>query len=348
MVRLTALLPLVFLAFRLPLPADVLALQQRLMEVYEENRDAVVRVKAAFRDETEEGRPHVTLKVGTGFFVSQEGHVLVNASRAAGADRIWVEFHDEPYVAEPVGHDRLTNLSVLRVVEPPPGFKFIPVDASLPKPKPGAVVFGISCPLDFKPSPAVGLVSGIENKIGAQVFPTEYIRTTLPVDAGRGGCPVLDIHGRLLGITVASIPDMDASYAMPVEALVRVRDDLLFSGKMVHSWIGFRVAEAADAEGARKVYLSSVVEGAPAEEAGLREGDVLLSIGGREIFGVADVPAAVFFTRANQYTTVRVQRGGEVSEVSVKTLPRPESDPVIAPRPGKKAGAAEADAAAQD
>lgn len=317
-----------------PLAADVLALQQRVIEVFEANRNAVVRVKAAFRTEgEEEGRALVTLKVGTGFFISKEGHVLVNSSRAAGADRVWVEFRGKPYVAEPVGHDRLTNVSVLRVVSPPDDFTFIPVDSGTAKPQLGAIVIGISCPLDFDPSPSMGLVSGMENKIGAQVFPTEYIRTSIAVDSGQGGCPILDINGRLLGMTVASIPDMDSSYAMPVEALIRVRDDILFSGHMIHSWMGFRVAEATDPDGESAVYLSSIVENAPAETAGLKEGDVLLSIGGREIANVADVPSAVFFTRANQYTMVKVRRGDEVFEVSVKTLPRPEKDPLIAPQP---------------
>ncbi len=323
---------LLFLVLLPPLAGDVLALQQRLKEVFVENRDAVVRVKAAFRGETEEGKTHVTLKVGTGFFVSPEGHVLVNSSRAAGADRVWVEFRDESYVAEALGHDRMTNLSLLRVVEPPEGFGFIPVDGSVGMPEPGALVFAISCPLDFKPSPGIGLVTGIENKIGSQVFPTEYIRTNIPVEAGRGGCPILDINGRLLGMTVASIPDLEASYAIPVEALIRVRDDLLFSGKMIHGWLGFRVAEATGEDGVRRVYLSSVVDGGPSEEAGLRDGDILLAIGKRKILGVEDVPAAVFYTRANQYASVTVERDGKPVEISIKTLPRPESDPVIGPK----------------
>jgi len=315
---------------------NVLALQQRLIDVYRENRDAVVRVKAAFEREREDGSKHVKLKVGTGFFISRKGHVLVNASRAAGADRVWIERDDEPYPAKTVGHDRLTNISVLKVREKPEAFAFIPLDSDVETPEVGSIVFAISSPLDFEQTPAFGLITGVENQLGPQVFPTRYIRSTINVEAGEGGCPLLDINGRLVGMTVGAIPEIDASYALPTAALIRVRDDLLFAGEVIHSWMGFEVGRRENAGDGRHVTLTKIVDGSPADKAGLKRGDVLLAIGGREILDVADVPNAVFFTRANQYTTVRVRRDGATREISVKTLPRPEDKPLLEPREGGK------------
>ncbi len=309
---------------------DALALQQRLIGVYEQNKDAVVRVKAAYRGPDEpDGKAHVVLRVGTGFFVSKEGHVLVSASRAAGADRVWIEFKGKPYAAEAVGHDRLTNVSILRVIELPEDFSIIPIDTNLKPPALGSVAVAIACPLDFEPTPSMGLVSGLDKKLGNKVFPTAYIRTSIDVDAGQGGCPVLDLNGSFIGMTVASIPDLGGSYCLPPDALARVRDDLLFSGHMIHSWMGFEVASKLDDDDSNSVYLSKLLEGAPAIEAGLMEGDHLVSIGGRPIVTVSDVPTAVFFTRANQFTTIKVMRGEETLAFSVKALPRPEEDPVI-------------------
>ncbi len=67
-------------------PVSALALQQRVIQIFEQNKDAVVQVKAAYAKPgvTEEGKKEVMLRVGTGFFISREGHVLVSASRAAG------------------------------------------------------------------------------------------------------------------------------------------------------------------------------------------------------------------------------------------------------------------------
>ncbi len=309
---------------------NALALQQRLIEVYEQNKDAVVRVKAAYtQPEIVDAEAKVILRVGTGFFISREGHVLVSASRAVGANRVWIEYQGKSYATEAIGHDRVTNISVLRVLDPPEDFSIIKLDTNVGHPSLGAIAVSIACPLDFEPSPAMGLFTGVDKKLAHQVFPTQYIRTTIPVDAGQGGCPILDINGRFIGMSVASIPDLGGSYCLPVDALARVRDDLIFSGKIIHSWLGFEVTAQLNELDSDEVILSKVHDAAPAAEAGLQQGDRLLAIGGRVIDEVTDVRGAIFFTRANQFTTVKFERDGVVREVSVKPLPRPEDVPEI-------------------
>lgn len=308
---------------------DALALQQRLLHVYEQNKGAVVRVKAAYANTEPDGKTKVMLRVGTGFFISKEGHVLVSASRAVGANRVWIEYQGKSYATEAVGHDRITNISVLRVLEPPEDFSIIKLDPSEPLPAIGSIAVAITCPLDFGPTPVLGLFTGIEKKLGNKVFPTSYIRTSIPVDGGQGGCPILDINGRFVGMSVASISELNGSFSLPVDAIVRVRDDLMFSGHIIHGWMGFEVTSKLLEDDTDGVYLSNVVEGAPAAEAGLMVGDRVTSIGGRSIVDVFDVPGAFFFIRANQFTPVEVYRGEELIKFSVKTLPRPEKNPII-------------------
>lgn len=319
--------------------ADAMALQLRLHELYEQNKGAVVRVKAAYAGGEVDGRQQVMLRVGTGFFISKEGHVLVSASRAAGANRVWIEHEGHSYATEAVGHDRLTNISVLRVLEPPEEFSIINLDPTEPLPKVGSIAVAITCPLDFGPTPVMGLFTGVERKLGPKVFPTSYIRTSIPVDGGQGGCPILDLNGHFIGMSVASIEELNGSFSIPVDALVRVRDDLLFSGHIIHGWMGFEVTTKLLDDDSDGVYLSKVVEDAPAAEAGLLAGDRLVSIAGRQINDVFDVPGAIFFTRANQFTPVEVTRGDEQLSFSVKTLPRPEKNPIIAPEESAEAEA---------
>lgn len=309
--------------------AEALALQERLLEVYQQNKGAIVRVKAAYAGAEVDGKQQVMLRVGTGFFISKEGHVLVSASRAAGASRVWIEHEGKPYATEAVGHDRLTNVSVLRVLEPPDEFSIIKLDAAQPLPSVGSIAIAITSPLDFEPTPVMGLFTGVEKKLGSKVFPTSYIRTSIPVDGGQGGCPILDLNGRFIGMSVASIAELNGSFSLPVDALVRVRDDLMFSGHIIHGWMGFEVTTKLHADDSNGVYISKVLEDAPAADAGLKEGDRLASIAGRPIDDVFDVPGAFFFTRANQFTPVEVYRGEELLKLSVKTLPRPEKDPII-------------------
>jgi serine protease Do len=321
--------------------ADALALQQRLLDVFEQNKSAVVRVKAAYAGTEVDGTTKVTLRVGTGFFISKEGHVLVSASRAAGANRVWIEYEGKPYATEAVGHDRLTNVSVLRVLEPPEDFSIIKLDPAQPLPRVGSIAIAITSPLDFGPTPVMGLFTGIEKKLGNKVFPTSYIRTSIPVDGGQGGCPILDLNGRFIGMSVASIAELNGSFSIPVDALVRVRDDLMFSGHIIHGWMGFEVTSKLLEDDTDGVYLSNVVAGAPAEEAGLLVGDRLVSVAGRQIEDVFDVPGAFFFTRANQFTPVEVYRGEELLKLSVKTLPRPEKEPIIATEEGTESSEVE-------
>lgn len=315
--------------------ADAMALQLRLQEIYEQNKGAVVRVKAAYSGGEVDGKQQVMLRVGTGFFISKEGHVLVSASRAAGASRVWIEHEGQPYATEAVGHDRLTNISVLRVLEPPEEFSIIKLDPAEPLPEIGSIAVAITCPLDFGPTPVMGLFTGVEKKLANKVFPTSYIRTSIPVDGGQGGCPILDLNGRFIGMSVASITELNGSFSIPVDALVRVRDDLMFSGHIIHGWMGFEVTTKLLEDDSNGVYLSKVVEEGPAAEAGILVGDRLVSIAGRQIGDVYDVPGAIFFTRANQFTPVEVEREGEVIKLSVKTLPRPEKNPIIAPEDEK-------------
>ena len=315
--------------------ADALALQQRMVDVFKQNQGAIVRVKAAYRNTDTEPGPKgekkldVMLRVGSGFFISKEGHILVSASRAAGADRVWIEYQGKPYATESIGHDRLTNISVLRVLELPEEFDIIAINPSAPMPELGSIAMAITCPLDFAPSPAMGMVTGYDKKLGPRVFPTGYIRTSISVDGGQGGCPMFDINGRFIGMSVASIAELNGSYCLPPDAVVRVRDDLLFSGKIIHGWMGLEVKAKVELSGDNSVILSRLVDEGPAAEAGLRVGDQVLAIAGRDIEDVSDVPSAIFFTRANQFTPVKVRRGDEELEFSVKTLPRPQTNPLI-------------------
>jgi len=308
---------------------DALAFQERILAVYEQNKGAIVRVKAAYPGLEATSKTQVTLRVGTGFFISQEGHVLVSASRAAGASRVWIEYQGKPYATEAVGHDRQTNVSILRLLDPPEGFSIIKLDPTEPLPAIGSVAVAITCPLDFGPSPVIGLFPGVEKKLGTKIFPTSYLRTSIPVDGGQGGCPIFDLNGRFVGMSVAAITELGASFSLPVDALVRVRDDLMFSGRIIHGWMGFEVTSRLLEGNNRGVYLSRIIEGAPAAEAGLLEGDRLVSISGREIESVFDVPGALFFTRAEQFTDVVASREGKLLKFSVKTLSRPEKGMLI-------------------
>ncbi len=317
-----------FLAISLPVlgNGEFLGLEDRIATLFEENKSALVRVKAIYPPIEDEEIPQVV--IGTGFFISREGLILTNASIVLNPLRVWVEHDDIAYSAEVVGHDERSNIAFLRTHTLPDKFTFFHLVDSPELPRIGTFVLRFSMPLEFKASPSIGLVSGYESRFGERFFPCTYIRTSVPAGPGDGGSAFMDLGGRLLGIQVGSLPDVGSSYILPARAAMRIRDDVLFSGTVTYGWIGFEVEVQSSIEEGRRLVLSQVLENSPAQSVGLMEGDVLRQIGDYPITVLDDLRNAMFYTRVGQYVNVVVQRGTESRRFNVKMAARPENEPM--------------------
>lgn len=303
---------------------NLLSLQNRIVELYEQNHDAIVRVKAANQGLTETGQAGVALKFGTGFFISREGHVMTNASVAYKADRVWVVHDGIEYVAEIVGSDLPNKLTILKVVNTPREFSFLHLSDSMQLQPIGSLVVRISAPLEFAPSPFMGMVSGHESEFGQIEFPTTYMRVTIPGGPGEGGAPLLDLNGKFVGMTLGAIEDMPStSYVLPARAALRLRDDLIFSGQVAYGWVGFDIEAEIGAVTGQKIRVSEILPGTPAEESGLLVGDYLTQIDNKAITSKSDVRDALFATRPEQLITIKGIRGTETFSLDVKIAQRP-------------------------
>lgn len=311
---------------------DFLSLQRRVIEVFNENKNAVVRVKGAYEQKAEGNQPEIVLKIGTGFFISKEGHILANATRTMGARRIWVEHQGVDYAAEFLGGDSVNNIALLRLVTLPDEFGVIRMGETQELPEPGTSAIAISYYLDFDAAPSLGMVQNYARRYGNSIFPTTFLRISVSNDLGEGGSPILDLNGRLIGMMIAALPDIRSSFALPSRAVTRIRDDLLFEGEVQYSWIGMEVQSDPDPETGR-VVINQVIEGTPAYEAGIRSGDFLLQVGEFPIREVEDYPNASFFTRPGQFVTVDILRGGEPLTFNLRVQERPENEPLIVTNP---------------
>ncbi len=305
---------------------DFLGLEERLVSLFEENKSALVRVKAIYPSEEDEEVPQVV--IGTGFFISREGLILTNASIVYQPLRVWIEHDGIAYSADVVGFDERSNIAFLRTHTLPTSFTFLHLTDSSELPPVASFTLRLSMPLEFETSPELGIVSGYESRFGERFFPCTYIRTTIPAGPGDGGSAYLDLKGRLLGIQVGSLPDVGSSYVLPARAALRIRDDILFSGKVTYGWIGFEVEIKTSIDKGQQLFLSQIFPQTPAEEAGLLEGDVLVQIGEYPIRVLDDLRNAMFYTRVGQYVDVRINRKGENRRFSVKVSARPEDEPM--------------------
>ncbi|MBN1404369.1 MAG: trypsin-like peptidase domain-containing protein [Opitutales bacterium] len=296
-------------------------MQRRVTELFRDNHDAVVKVKAAYQPRNPTELPQVI--IGTGFFISREGHVLTNASAVMNNDRVWIVYGGVDYSAKMVGVDRSTNLALLKIITPPQDFPFIQISDDPTLPAPGTMLLRIACPMDLSPSPALGMISGQESRFGQHVFPCILLRTNIPAGPGESGGAYLDLNGRLVGIQVGSLTEINSSYILPARAVMRVRDDLLFYGQVASGWIGFDVTlDTSVAEGAR-VVINNVIEGTPAQQAGIQIGDQIMQVGIYAVKDLDDLRNALFYTRVGEYIPVKLSRKGQALELTVRIAERP-------------------------
>ena len=306
--------------------ADIFALQRRVVDLFEQNHTAVVRVMAAVEEKDETGETHVARRVGTGFFISRDGHVVTNANITHQAIRTWVEHDGVEYAADLIGLDLDTNFALLKLMSLPPSFTHLSLTGNPSLPPVGSFVIAMGCPLEFSPSPTLGSVTGHESSFSQRVFPVSYARINIPAHPGEGGSPVIDLSGRLVGMMVASLPEVNSSYVLPAKAMLRVRDDLLFSGKVEYGWVGFELEERRDRHLGRHIVVDQVFEGTPAEKAGILPGDRLVRMGDTPVSRADDVRNANFHHRVGDYMAIRVMREGEPHDFSVRLVSRPDPE----------------------
>ncbi|MBT6850157.1 MAG: trypsin-like peptidase domain-containing protein, partial [Opitutae bacterium] len=233
-----------------------MVIQSRVVDLFARHNTAIVRVKAT-RQTRDEKKIKRSLKMGTGFFVSNEGHVLTSAL-LRDADRVWVEFDGNFFLSDVVGEDPVSNVALLKVKNLPEKFSFVVFGEPGDIPPAGSFALAFTSALEFQPAPALGIVQGSEPSFGSRLFPTRMMRTSIAVGPGEVGAPVLDLNGKFIGLTYASLPDLRSSFVLPAKACARIRDDLLLTGKVTYAWFGVTVVRKINAQNGFDV----IVEGA--------------------------------------------------------------------------------------
>jgi len=276
--------------------------------------------------------PEPVSSLGSGVIVSPEGYILTNNHVIEAADEIEVALADgRKGKASLVGSDPETDLAVLKLDMPNlPAVTFGRAEDL----QVGDVVLAIGNPFGVGQTTTMGIVSALgRTHLGINTF-ENFIQTDAAINPGNSGGALIDAQGNLVGINTAG-GSLGIGFAIPVSTARQVMEQLITTGTVTRGYIGVEpqdlTAELADAfklsrrEG---VIIAGVVRGGPAAKAGIRTGDIVISVDGKPIADTTTMLNAIAQLPPGQKVAIRIVRGGQEMEVSVTvgTRPRPRRD----------------------
>jgi serine protease Do len=267
-----------------------------------------------------------TQSLGSGFVISQDGYVLTNHHVVKDADEIVVKFSDRrELVAKLIGSDARTDVAVLKVAA-----SNLPTVA-IGNPEQlqvGEWVLAIGSPFGFEQSVTAGIVSAKGRSLpGGNYVP--FIQTDVAINPGNSGGPLFNMDGKVVGINSQIYSRtggfMGLSFAIPIDVVMNVVEQIKSKGKASHGWLGVQIQDVtrdlAESFGMKKpqgALVSRVVPGSPAEQANLQLGDIITDFNGQTIETSGDLPPLVGMAAINSPATLKIIRQGETKTVTFK------------------------------
>ncbi|MGQ0712978.1 MAG: trypsin-like peptidase domain-containing protein [Gemmatimonadaceae bacterium] len=282
--------------------------------------------------------------LGSGFITRTDGVIVTNAHVVVGATRISVALPDgTSFPAQLLGADTLNDLAVLKI-----GGRNLPV-AKLGNSNDlmvGEWAIAIGNPFGFmlgnsEPSVTAGVISGTGRNLATRAegpgIYVDMIQTDASINPGNSGGPLINAVGEVIGVNSSIFSPSGGSvglgFAIPINRVKRVTEDLLAHGTIRRPWVGLKVEtpRAGTTRAHRGAVVSSVVPGSPAAQAGLRPGDVLVRSRDREIQNAYDWEAELLELRVGERAPVQLRRDGREITVNLVVADQPEvSAPKVA------------------
>lgn len=255
--------------------------------------------------------------LGSGFVISKDGYILTNEHVVADADEISVTVagYDQPFKARVVGSDYDLDLAVLKI-DAGGDLPTIELGSSRDI-RVGQWVIAIGNPYGLDHTVTVGVISATGRPITIQDrLYKNLIQTDAAINPGNSGGPLLNLAGQVVGINTAVNSEAQGiGFAIPVDTVKEVLDELITSGKVVRPWLGVYLQDLTpelagylrvkDVEG---VLVSNVIDGSPAAKAGLRQGDVILEINRVKVKSVEDLVKRIRKLKVAEKATLLVRR----------------------------------------
>jgi len=293
-----------------------------------------------------QSQPFIANASGSGFIIKRTGdtaYVATNAHVIFNADSIEVQLADGRKVsAERAGSDIRTDLAILKIT-----------GSNLPAPLPlgdsnglqqGQFVLALGEPESFQNSVSFGIVSALhrheitasgDGSIGPPpIHYADLLQTTAPINPGNSGGPLVTLDGQVVGITAVVDPRaQNIGFAIPISSAQPVLAELELHHAISHPYIGVymeslnpQISNYLKYRG-NGVVVVNVIQGSPADKAGLQQGDVIVELNHQKVASPEDISKAVAAQKIGDRVSLLVWRGGNLQPVDVTLANQPDSVP---------------------
>jgi putative serine protease PepD len=294
-----------------------------IADLYKRVSPSVVEIQTQTASNTPFGQQRGA-GTGTGWVYDEAGHIITNEHVIEGATRVTVKFADgTEEQAKVVGTDRSTDVAVLEL----DNASKAPAPLGLGSAKSlevGDPVVAIGSPFGLQGTLTSGIVSALDRTITApDGFTIDgAIQTDAALNPGNSGGPLLDEEGHVVGVNSQIASETGANngvgYAIPIETVKSVADQLIQSGSVKHAFLGVRISDGNG--GAR---IEEVSDGTPAARAGLQVGDLVMGVDGQRVRSAAELSGAVASHQPGDELRLEVKRNGKARTVTVTLGTRP-------------------------
>ena len=260
---------------------------------------------------------------GSGIIIRSNGYIVTNNHVVGSADDIKVTVKDKTYKGKVKGRDRFTDLAIVKI-----DAQNLPV-AKLGTSKnlrPGEWAIAIGSPMGLDHTVTLGIISALDRSL-TELSDIKLIQTDAAINPGNSGGPLLDIKGNVIGLNTAiKNHAQNIGFAIPVDLVKEVSDQLIEKGKISRPYVGILMQEMTPKlakslghdSNTKGVVIAGVKPDSPASKAGIEQGDILQRINGKEVLSSIEVQKEVRKHKPDEKLTFLVLRNNKLVPMDVK------------------------------